>query len=46
MSIVGPRPLPIYEFDNEKKEYFDWGDIPFDVVGFYCGLAIAWMLKF
>ncbi len=26
--------------------HFDWGDIPFDIIGFCCGLAIAWVLKF
>ncbi len=26
--------------------HFDWGDIPFDITGFCCGLAIAWVLKF
>lgn len=25
--------------------HFDWGDILFDIVGFCCGLAIAWVLK-
>ena len=26
--------------------HFDKGDIPFDIVGFCCGLAIAWVLKY
>ncbi len=26
--------------------HFDWGDIPFDICGFCCGLAIAWVLRF
>lgn len=26
--------------------HFDWGDIPFDIIGFCCGLAIAWVVRF
>lgn len=26
--------------------HFDWGDIPFDIIGFSCGLAIAWVVRF
>ena len=26
--------------------HFDWGDIPFDIIWFCCGLALAWVLKF
>ena len=26
--------------------HFDWWDIPFDIIGFCCGLAITWVVRF